>query len=77
MKHAITFVNNRQTSIVTSLEELIKEINHYQCFWLDSASSKYSSIGGVVRVVVEGLSNEDRKWLAERVSGEDLVMEES
>lgn len=67
MKQAITFVNNRQTSIVTSLEELIKEINHYQCFWLDSLGKWYSNTNKTVSIMVKDLTYDDRKWLSMRM----------
>ena len=67
MKEAIVWVNNRQVSIVTTREELIKEINHYQAFWLSSIGNEYSSKITKSKIIVNGLTEEDRKWLSARM----------
>lgn len=67
MKDAIVFVKNCQTSIITTKEELIKEINHFQCWWLSSVGYEYSNDTKNVKIKVNGLTKEDRYWLAARM----------
>jgi hypothetical protein len=67
MKTAITFVRNIQTSIVTTKEELIKELNHYQAWWLSSVGSTYTNDTKGVKIVVAGMTEDDRNWLASRM----------
>jgi len=63
--YAITFQKGIQTSIVTSKEELIREINHYQAFWLTSVGSYVNEFGTEIKV--RGLTHEIRKWLSMRM----------
>lgn len=65
--NAITFVKNQQTSIVTTKEELIKEINHYKAFWLSSIGPEYTNQEKTVKIVVSGMDQELRKWLSNRM----------
>lgn len=37
---ATIFVNGRGTSIVTTKEEIIKEINHFRLFWMANIMEK-------------------------------------
>jgi len=69
MKRAITFIKNQQTSIVTTREDLLKEINHFSAFWLSSVGATYSSASGNVRIVVEEFTKEDRLFLSARMRG--------
>ena len=62
---AITWQNGLMTSIVKSKEELLGEINHYQAFWLTNRG-EYTN-NKVVKIVVNGLTEEDRKWLSGRM----------
>jgi len=68
METAITFVNNKQVSIVSSLDELLKEINHYKAFWLFNHHF-YTNIKNVV-IRVENLTDEDRLYLSSRMKGQ-------
>ena len=63
---AITFVNRHQVSIVSSKEELLREINHYQAFWLSSLGDEYSNNKNAV-IKVSGLTPEIRTWLSLRM----------
>ena len=63
---AITFVNRHQVSIVTSKEELLREINHYQAFWLSSIGNEYSNDKDVI-IKVNGLTPAIRRWLSVRM----------
>ena len=63
---AITFVNRHQVSIVSSKEELLREINHYQAFWLSSIGNEYSNNKNVI-IKVFGLTPEIRLWLSARM----------
>ena len=63
---AITFINRHQVSIVSTKEELLKEINHYQAFWLSSLGDEYSNNKNAV-IKVFGLTPEIRTWLSLRM----------
>lgn len=67
--NAITFVKNQQTSIVTTKEDLLKEINHYKTFWISGIGSEYSNQERTVKIKVHGLDNELRQYLANRMKG--------
>jgi hypothetical protein len=64
---ARTFVRRNQVAITNTKEELIKEINHYQAYWLSGVGAEYSNTGKTVRIVVSGLDNDLRSWLASRM----------
>ncbi len=46
---ATIFVNGRGTSIVTTKEEIIKEINHFRLFWMAGIMEKNH-----IRAVLDG-----------------------
>ena len=63
---AITFLNNQQTSIVSSVEELIKEINHFQAFYPSIKDGYYTNHKDVC-IKVYGLTDSDKKLLSDRM----------
>ena len=65
MESAIVFVNNQQVSILSTLEDLIKDINHYQAFWLSNTGSYTNNKNTYIKV--HGLTNQDRQWLSARM----------
>lgn len=67
MKTGITFENNRQVSIVSSVKEIIGEINHFQAYWLSADKKKYTNAKGSVIICTEGLSNYDQRIIAEKM----------
>lgn len=67
MIRAITYVKGTSVSIITTIDDLLKELNHYRAFWLSSVGSVYSSKVTPVEVKVEGLTEEDRRWLSARM----------
>lgn len=67
MKEAIVFQNGTLTSIITTKEELIKEINHYQCWWLSNVGFEYSNKANSVKIKVKNLTDDDRHWLSVRM----------
>lgn len=68
MKTAITFVKNRQVSIVSSKEELLKEINHYKAFWLTNVGT-YTNKENTTVIKLFGFDYSDIKWLSNRMKG--------
>ena len=70
---AITFVNNIQTSIVNTREELINEINHFKCFYLTNLNTPtYENKERTVKInVIEGFTPGLRKWLSSSYEGDN------
>jgi hypothetical protein len=75
---ATIFVNGRGTSIVTTKEEIIKEINHFRLFWMAGIMEKnhdgtytahYSNEEKTARIAIHGFTYELRKWLSMRMKG--------
>ena len=66
--HAITFQKGTQASIVSTKEDLIKEINYYKCFWLSSTGTEYTNHPEhTVKIKVTGLTPDLRQWLSSRM----------
>lgn len=76
---ATIFVNGRGTSIVTTKEEIIKEINHFRLFWMANIMEKshdgtytahYSNEEKrTALIAIHGFTYELRKWLSMRMKG--------
>ena len=70
---SITFVNGHFCSFTTTAGELLKEINHYQAFWLSSVGGEYTnSVPTSVKnpkvvIKTKGLTQEIRKWISSRM----------
>ena len=73
---SITFVDNESCSYTTTtVSELIKEINHYQAFWLSSVGHEYtnsvpsSKKSPKVVIKVKNLTPEIRSYISNRMRG--------
>lgn len=75
---ATIFINGRGASIVTTKEEIIKEINHFRMFWMANVIEKnhdgtytahYSNEEKTARIAIHGFTYELRKWLSMRMKG--------
>ena len=72
---AITYQNGVSCSYVTTVGELIEEINHYKAFWLSSVGHEYtnkppsSNLKPHVVIKVCGLTREIRNFISNRLRG--------
>ena len=72
---SIVFVNGESCSYTTTVNELIKEINHYQAFWLSSVGHEYinsvpsSKKSPKVIIKVKNLTPEIRSYISNRMRG--------
>ena len=70
---SITFVDGHSCSFTTTAGELLKEINHYQAFWLSSVGGEYTNNvptsvkNPKVVIKTKGLTQEIRKWISSRM----------
>lgn len=70
---ATVFQYGHSCSHVTTVGEVLKEINHYQAFWLSSVGAQYSTSQLDVKrpraviKITKGFSPEIREWLSKRM----------
>lgn len=72
--NAIVFQGGTSCSYITTVGELIDEINHYQAFWLSSIGHEYTNRPTFnkpqrITIKVNGLTQEIRKFIANRFRG--------
>ena len=73
--NAVVFQRGTSCSYITTVGELIDEINHYQAFWLSSVGHEYtnkppsSNLNPHVVIKVCGLTREIRNFISNRLRG--------